>query len=254
MKRILILGYLGIMAFGLTSCGKSKVLVDGHSGHGHEEAAVNFEKGKGVLLSAESIKSLDIQMMDISDRSLVATLTVTAQIYRGADEMTSAHETFKNGYAYASASIPINSLNDVKMSKLVTIRKSDQSEERSARLMRVDESLRSITQSAEALLEIEDSSFSLPVGTFMRATFYFEQSRIVTAIPHSALLRTPEGYFVYVQNGKHLLRTPVQIGAGDKDWVEIKDGLLSGDAIAANKVETLQLIELRATKGGGHCH
>jgi len=47
------------------------------------------------------------------------------------------------------------------------------------------------------------------------------------------------------------------IGAGAKvlgSWVEIVDGLLAGDAVVTKPVQTLWLIELRATKGGGHSH
>ena len=36
--------------------------------------------------------------------------------------------------------------------------------------------------------------------------------------------------------------------------VEITDGLLAGDQVVTKPVETLWLIELRATKGGGHSH
>ena len=78
--------------------------------------------------------------------------------------------------------------------------------------------------------------------------------RTGTAVPRSALLRTPAGAFVYVANGANLLRTAVKPGAEDGAYVEILDGLYAGDVVATDGVEQLWLTELRLTKGGGHCH
>jgi multidrug efflux pump subunit AcrA (membrane-fusion protein) len=60
--------------------------------------------------------------------------------------------------------------------------------------------------------------------------------------------------FVYVLNGEAFLRTAVTTGARRGEFTEITDGLYSGDQIVVRPVETLYLIELRATKGGGHSH
>jgi hypothetical protein len=38
------------------------------------------------------------------------------------------------------------------------------------------------------------------------------------------------------------------------DRVEVSGGLYEGDTIAVRPAERLYLIELRATKGGGHSH
>jgi multidrug efflux pump subunit AcrA (membrane-fusion protein) len=77
---------------------------------------------------------------------------------------------------------------------------------------------------------------------------------LVTVIPRSALLRTSEGTFAYVVNGDAFYRTPIKLGAEAGGLLEITDGLLAGDAVVTKPVETFYLIELRATKGGGHCH
>jgi multidrug efflux pump subunit AcrA (membrane-fusion protein) len=44
------------------------------------------------------------------------------------------------------------------------------------------------------------------------------------------------------------------VGSEADGWVEITDGLLAGDQVVTKPVQTLWLIELRATKGGGHSH
>ena len=73
-------------------------------------------------------------------------------------------------------------------------------------------------------------------------------------MPRSAVLETAAGKFAFVQNGDYLLRTPVTVGAENAEYAEITGGIYAGDVVAANPVETLYLIELRATKGGGHSH
>lgn len=258
MRTIWISGVLALLFLGVTGCGKPKT-ADPHAGHGHgdghEEGSGNFEAGKGVIFSKATMDALGIQVMEVGERELESTLVVTAQVYRSADEASSANGTFKSGNAYATAPIAAGMTNVVTESQRITIQamKSDGSEP-SARLMRVDDSLKSAAQTVETLLEIPDSSNSLMVGSSVKATFHHGKRQGVMAVPPSALLKTSEGDFVYVQNGKHLFRTPVQVGTGNAEWVEIKDGLMEGDIIAGNKVETLWLTELRATKGGGHSH
>jgi hypothetical protein len=46
----------------------------------------------------------------------------------------------------------------------------------------------------------------------------------------------------------------VRTGAESSEYIEITDGLYAGDIVVSNPVEMLYLIELRATKGGGHSH
>ena len=254
MKVIWISGFLALLLLGVAGCGKRQT-DDPHAGHGDEEGSVNFEAGKGVIFTKETMDSLGIQVVEVGEQELESLLVVTAQVYRSADETSSASGTFKTGHAYATALIAVGMTNGVSESRRITVQMPNTNgSERSARLMRVDDSLKSAIQTVEALLEIPDTSNSLAVGASVRTTFHHGGRQSVMAIPRTALLKTAEGDFVYAQNGKHLLRTPVQVGTVNADWVEIRDGLLEGDAIAGNKTETLWLTELRATKGGGHCH
>ncbi len=254
MKAIWISGFLALRLLGVAGCEKRQA-ADPQAGHGDEEASVNFEAGKGVIFSKETMDSLGIQVVEVGEQELESILVVTAQVYRSADETSSASGTFKTGHAYATALIAVDMTNGVNESRRITIQMPNtKGSEQSARLMRVDDSLKSATQTVEALLEIPDTSNSLVVGSSIKAMFHHGGRQSVMAIPRAALLKTAEGDFVYVQNGKHLLRTSVQVGTGNADWVEIKDGLLEGDVIAGNKTETLWLTELRATKGGGHSH
>ena len=68
------------------------------------------------------------------------------------------------------------------------------------------------------------------------------------------ILRTATGSFAYVARDGFFSRTPVKTGARDGEWVEIVEGLETGEAVASAAVEQLWLTELRLTKGGGHGH
>ena len=72
----------------------------------------------------------------------------------------------------------------------------------------------------------------------------------VAAIPADALLRTIKGDFVYVVNGGWYLRTPVTMGAADREWCEVKEGLYEGDKIVVHGTRALWLAELQAINGG----
>lgn len=224
-----------------------------HRGVDHSKESVSkFEPEKGILLSAESLNSLGIQTTVVEKRSLSTMFSVSAQVYRGADEKTSMNGTYQKGCAYASASIPLSSTLLVNPGMEVKIHKADQPEvEKTAHILRMDDSLQSATQSNELLLQIPDPKQDLPIGTFLTAIFTSSESQSVTAIPQSALLKTSEGNFVYVKIDQHFLRTAVQLGSANADFIEVKEGVSLGATVATSGVESLWLFELRATKGGG---
>ena len=96
---------------------------------------------------------------------------------------------------------------------------------------------------------------TLKVGEFVSGSVIESGAEeTVLTIPRSAVLETATGKFAFVQNGDYLLRTPITTGAESAEYAEITDGIYAGDVVATKPVETLYLIELRATKGGGHSH
>ena len=72
-------------------------------------------------------------------------------------------------------------------------------------------------------------------------------------VPSQALLRTSEGGFVYVRNGRRWLRNPVKADAESGGMIQVAAGLLEGDVVAVAGVRDLWLAELQATKGGVGC-
>lgn len=249
----------------LASCGKRESASAGrdHEGEPHPENPVRFEEGKGLLLSRENLHTMKVGLAEVVERPLAETFTATAQVYRGADEASAVNGRYRRQYAYASAAISAALAGRVKEDAQVTIQRPPHAVEDKdhppgrplgARLIGLDASLQTASQTIEALLEIPDAECALPVGAFVSATFQLGQPQVASVIPASGLLRTAQGTFVYVQNGRHLLRTPVETGPADTNWVTIRDGLLPGDLIATNGVESLWLVELQAVKGGRACH
>ncbi len=109
--------------------------------------------------------------------------------------------------------------------------------------------------SVEAILQIPDPRKTLKVGEFVSGSVMESGAEeTVLTIPRSAVLETAIGKFAFVQNGDYLLRTAITTGAESTDYAEITNGIYAGDVVATKPVETLYLIELRATKGGGHSH
>ena len=106
----------------------------------------------------------------------------------------------------------------------------------------------------EVLVGITNSAAGLKPGEFLAATIAIPRAQEVTVVAKPALLRAAEGTFVYTVNGDAFYRTAVTVGAESEGLVEIADGLLPGDLVVTQAVEKLWLIELRATKGGGHSH
>ena len=106
----------------------------------------------------------------------------------------------------------------------------------------------------EVLVGITNSAARLKPGEFLTATIAIPREQTVNVVPKSALLRSAEGTFVYTVNGDAYYRTAVKVDAEVEGLVEITDGLLPGDMVVTRSVEKLWLIELRATKGGGHSH
>jgi len=203
-----------------------------------------------VALSDETRKAIDIEVVDVEDRQVARDIFFAAQVYREASEWSqNLGET--SGFAYASALVDQSAAERLSPGATLLIQGQAAT---TGSVLRVDRTMLENSGRAEALIQISDPERVWRLGDFARISFVEDESRETTVIPWSSVLQTAFGEFVYVLNGGSFLRTAVKTGARQGDYVEVLDGLYSGDQIAARSVETLYLIELRATKGGGHSH
>jgi hypothetical protein len=215
-----------------------------------ERTGASFKEGVGIQLGETTRVSIGLELATVEERVLAADVRVTAQVYREAHE-ASQNQGEAAGYAYASAWV------DPALAERLPPHTGLQVEGHpsvTGRVLRVDRTASANGGRAELLLQLPDGEHPWKIGTFVHLSPLDAAGPPVTVIPDSAVLETVYGPFVYVVNGRSLLRTAVRLGARSGHAVEVIDGLYGGDQVAVRPVETLYLIELRATKGGGHSH
>lgn len=266
MKSLFVFLLAAGLSLGLFACGSKPPEHSAGDGHGHEEggehgdhhdhgdeaAGARYAEGKGITLLAETKQAIGLQLAEAEERRLVPVLPIEAQVYRAANELARP-DGEQAGSAYAAALINPQLAEKLNIGESATLRTSEPSYQ--ARIWRIDPVSKDAVNSVEAILEIPDPENTLRVGQFVSGfvTGAGAEDPVLT-IPRSAVLETATGRFAFVQNGDHLLRTPVTTGAENAEHIEITDGIYAGDVVATHPVETLYLIELRATKGGGHSH
>lgn len=223
-----------------------------HHDHEHEEGAVRFIEGKGLALPEESEKALGLTFSLAERHRLFSTVPVEAQVYRAATEPSrQGGET--RGNAYAAAFLTSLAVQAIKPDDAATLTGVPGSF--SGNVWKIDPASRDALANEEVILQIPDAAGSLKVGDFLSGVITKQDAGAsVLSIPSPAVLETVAGRFAFVKNGGFLLRVPVRTGAVSADRIEITDGLRDGDTVVTHPVQTLYLIELRATKGGGHSH
>lgn len=228
---------------------------EGHDDHRDENSGATYQEGKGISLSEETRKSLGLELAEVGERELSPTLSLTAQIYRAATEASRTHGKERAGHAYATTLVPLELKDKLATGKKLSFTLQNKSEASHEGLVwLINSTQTALLGKVEILLEFPDGDHSLAVGDFVEAKIPLGKIRKTLSIPRSALLETSTGTYAFVQNGGFLLRTEIKIGIQTDDTVEITEGLYDGDTIVVKPVEALYLIELRATKGGGHCH
>ncbi|MDL5046577.1 hypothetical protein QQ054_11085 [Oscillatoria amoena NRMC-F 0135] len=249
--------------FLIPGCGKNVSVESGKPpakrshGHGEEEGdGADFFAGKGIVLLDETKQSIGLELIAVTEKGMSAGLFLTAQVYRGADEPSRQHGGEKHGKAYASARAPGQLASVLKEGQsLILHSANDTARTTEGKIWKMPKTTFSNAHEVEILLEMNDPDKSLAVGSFVKAGIPSSiQPKPVISIPRYALLKTAQGAYVFVENGGYLLRTKVQTGIEHAGDIEITSGLYEGDVIAVKPVETLYMIELRATKGGGHSH
>jgi len=222
--------------------------------HGHEEEApsgASFKPGKGVLVTEETQKILGLEIADVSERKLPDQIRFTVQVFGEKHHHLINPEDHTGCDVHGSAFLSSDSAAAVKVGQPVQIFKNTNSPLGGV-VLSVQKAL--ALGESEVVIGVSNATAALKPSEFISARISLPRDDVVAAVPKTALLRTSEGAFVYVVNGDAYFRTAVKTGAEADGMVEITDGLLAGDAVVTKPVETLYLIELRATKGGGHSH
>ncbi|MCE9613921.1 MAG: hypothetical protein K8T26_06560 [Lentisphaerae bacterium] len=211
-----------------------------------------FKEGRGIIVSEATKAAIGLTVTDVGEERLTTDVRLVGQVYRTAGEV-SQNRGERPGFAHASAMVSEAGAREWESYRDIAF--DLQGGVVTGRVCAVDRTMLAAgLQQVDLLLEIPDPGRTLKIGSFVPARPLDHRTSPVMVVPRAAILRTAQDTFVYVHNGDAFLRTPVTLGVQGADAVQIVDGLYEGDAVAASAVETLYLIELRATKGGGHCH
>lgn len=224
---------------------------DGH-GHGEESpSGAAFKAGKGVTLTTQTRDILGVTVADVAERELPRRIRFTVQVFGEKHHHGLNLEDHTGCDFHGSGFLSTNVAASVKTGQPVQILRGTNAVLAGA-VVGIQKGL--ALGESEVVVALSNGPAVLKPGEFLPAIMNLPRNEPVVAIPASALLRTAEGTFVYAVNGDAYLRTPVKVGTQADGWVEISDGLLAGDQVVTKRVEDLWLIELRATKGGGHSH
>jgi len=225
---------------------------DDSHGHGKESpSGASFKVGKGVIVTEETKKLLGVEVADVTERKLPNQIRLTVQVFGEKHHHLLNPGDHTGCDVHGSGYIADNTTAVVKAGQPVEILKSTNAPLGGV-VVAVQKAL--ALGESEIVIGVSNATATLKPGEFIPARINLPREEAVPVIPQPALLRTSEGTFVYAVNGDAYFRTAVKTGSEADGWVEITDGLFAGDQVVTRPVETLYLVELRATKGGGHSH
>lgn len=221
--------------------------------HEHEEpsAGASFKPGEGVVLSQETREILGVETAEVTQEKLPRVVRFNAQIFSGKHRFAYVGTEHPDCEFHGSGFLPPDKAALVEPKMPVQLQTSAGGWV-DAFVVAVQKTL--VYGETEVVLGVTKANGQLKDGEFVTAIITQPRDEDVIVMPSAALLRTAEGTFAYVVNGEAYSRRAVKVGGEGDGKVEISEGLAPGDQVVTKPVQTLWLIELRATKGGGHSH
>lgn len=246
--RALIIFVALALAFSLIGCGtKSEVKKE----HEESPSGASFKPGKGVILTDETRQILGVETAEVSAEKLPSVIRFNVQIFGETHRFTHLDLDHTGCDVHGSGLLPPDKAIKLEPNQPVKLLTSA-NETFDGFIVAVKKTV--AQGETEVIVGVTGAVTQLKDGEFVTATITLPREEAVTVIPSSALLRTAEGTFVYAVNGNAYYRTAVKAGSEADGKIEITDGLFSGDEVVTKPVQTFWIIELRATKGGGHSH
>ncbi|MGE3309873.1 MAG: efflux RND transporter periplasmic adaptor subunit [Limisphaerales bacterium] len=222
------------------------------SDHGEaSHSGATFEDGKGVVVMDETRRILGVQVAEVALREIPSRIGLMLQVFGEKHRHPLDPEDHTGCDVHGSGFVSMESSLVVRPGQPVVLPRGT-----NAPLGGVVISVQKAVTlgESEIVIGVSNAMAILRAGEFVPARIDLPRGEPVPAIPASALLRASQGTFVYVVRGEAFSRIAVQVGSEADGWVEIREGLSAGERVVTQPVRTLWLIELRATKGGGHSH
>ena len=193
---------------------------------------IKYDKAQGLNVTPFSANLLGFKLVDVEEREITRKLILQAQIFQASVK----------GVAMASAWLPQEEADALDKGMAVALDRGFQG--------RVVSVATKLNRQAEILIEIEDPEKELRSGKFLEGVVEMRSEGEVVVIPSSAVVKSAEGTFVYVDNAGWTIRTEVELGAEDGEMVEVVDGIYTGDLVVTSPVMTLWMTELQLLKSG----
>jgi hypothetical protein len=194
-----------------------------------------FDEERGVFLSAETRRTLDVQVGVVEERLARRRVEAVARIYAPGKAMVSVDES---------------DVANIKLGDSVRCGKAlDLVEGKIIGFANLTNAFGEVEVLVELRAEVSSSATTWTIPAVIEASTAEKRP----SVPESSLLQTGEGSFVFVANDDHFRRTRVKTGATQDGWVQLTEGLHTGDVIVTNAIQRLWCIELQATKGGDAC-
>jgi len=225
-------------------------------GHAHEEegeaaAGASFTPGKGVFIAPETREILGLEVAAVVEEPLAARIRFTAQIFDEKHHHVPNPADHSGCDVHGSGLVADDVAQGLKPGDPVQVETPAHPPLHGV-VLAVQKAV--ALGESEVVVGISNATSLLRPGEFVPASITHPAGAPFPTVPRSALLRSSEGTFVYTLNGDAYLRTPVRLGPGSGERLAVTNGLRAGDRVVTRPVESLWLIELRATKGGGHSH
>lgn len=222
--------------------------------HDHGEAAsagATFVAGRGVMLADATRRSVGLEVVEVQERSLPNLLRFTSQIFSEQHRHLPEVADHSGCDVHGAGFVATDSASAVRPGQAVELLKTS-GPPLAGVVLAVQKAV--ALGETEVVFGVSNATAALKPGEFVPARLHLPGRGGVPAVPRSAVLRTSEGAFAYAVRDQAYRRTAVKTGAEAEGWVEVTDGLRVGEVVVVQPVQTLWLIELRATKGGGHSH
>lgn len=210
-----------------------------HAGHG-----VEFSAGKGLSVPQITRDMLGVKIVDVEEGKASRTIELPLRVFK------SVTQDGKAVYL-ASGTTTTNDVIHLRAETKLDIKAADGSSA-VGEVVSVENGSFASTGVPEVIVRVSANE-NIGVGAFLTGSAAVTSAQDVVVIPEEALLKTAEGYFVYVVNGDNLFRTKVSVGGKGNGGAEITDGLYSGDRVVLQPVMPLWMAELQAIRGGKAC-
>lgn len=239
MKRFTLFACLALLS-GLALGGCHSKSSESSAGVVTEEIGPKYSASSGLRVPEETRKSLGLQITEVTEQKVPATLDIQLRVYRAGKEAT-----------LASATISPEEAKTLKLGQAV--RAHSGKTVLTGVVVELSDQLQKASGTVEVLVELQHTLDMATPDAFLPASIVLDSAATVVSIPRDALLANSEGHSVYTVSGEYFIRTPVKVGALSDKLVEIKDGLYPGDQVVLTPVMALWMTELAAVKGGQAC-